>query len=54
MNALLCDFVDYLENDRKVSANTLQSYRRDIKQYFDYVSSNSLDVLLPLPVAWPL
>lgn len=45
MNALLCDFVDYLENDRKVSANTLQSYRRDIKQYFDYVSSNSLDVL---------
>ena len=45
MNALLCDFVDYLENDRKVSANTLQSYRRDIKQYFDYISSNSLDVI---------
>ncbi|MBQ8526460.1 MAG: site-specific tyrosine recombinase XerD [Clostridia bacterium] len=45
MNALLCDFVNYLENDRKVSSNTLQSYTRDIRQYFDYVSENSLDVL---------
>lgn len=45
MNALLCDFVSYLENDRKVSSNTLQSYTRDIKQYFDYADFNSLDVL---------
>lgn len=45
MNALMCDFVSYLENDRKVSANTLQSYSRDIKQYFTYIAENSLDVL---------
>ncbi len=41
----MCDFVSYLENDRKVSANTLQSYSRDIKQYFTYIAENSLDVL---------
>ena len=45
MNALLCDFVNYLEKDRKLSANTLSSYTRDIRQYFDYVADNSLDVV---------
>lgn len=45
MNALMCDFVRYLENDRQVSENTLQSYLRDIKQFNKYISENSLDVL---------
>ena len=45
MNVLLCDFVSYLETERKVSQNTLQSYTRDIRQYYDYIKSNSLDVL---------
>lgn len=45
MNTLLFDFVAYLETERKVSQNTLQSYTRDIRQYYDYIKSNSLDVL---------
>ncbi|MBQ7900632.1 MAG: site-specific tyrosine recombinase XerD [Clostridia bacterium] len=44
MNALVCDFVSYLEKEKKVSANTLQSYTRDIKQFSRYISDNSLDV----------
>ena len=36
MNAIMCDFVSYLQNDKKVSANTLQSYTRDIKQFGTY------------------
>ena len=26
-------FFDFLENDKKLSENTLQSYRRDLKQF---------------------
>ena len=44
MNMLVCDFVSYLQNDKKVSANTLQSYTRDIKQFGAYLSDYSLDV----------
>lgn len=44
MNMLICEFVSYLQNEKKVSSNTLQSYSRDIRQFFEYVSSNSLDV----------
>lgn len=44
MNALMCDFVDYLENDKKVAKNTLQSYTRDIKQFSDYIESKSIEV----------
>lgn len=39
MVSLLNDYTDYLVTDKKVSANTLQSYIRDIKQYFDYLES---------------
>ena len=44
MNILVCEFVNYLQNEKKVSANTLQSYTRDIKQFGKYISDNSLDV----------
>ena len=37
MNTLMCEFVDYLEKDKKVAKNTLQSYTRDIKQFSDYI-----------------
>ena len=30
-------FFDFLENEKKASNNTLQSYRRDIKQYENYL-----------------
>ena len=44
MNALLCDFVYYLEKDKKVAKNTLQSYTRDIKQFSDYIESKKIEV----------
>ncbi len=44
MNALMCEFVDYLEKDKKVAKNTLQSYTRDIKQFSDYIDARQLDV----------
>lgn len=45
MNAFVREFVSYLEKEKKVSANTLSSYTRDIKQFGEYVLSNSLDVI---------
>lgn len=45
MNAYVREFVSYLEKEKKVSANTLSSYTRDIKQFGEYVLSNSLDVI---------
>ena len=35
-------FLDFLENDKKLSANTLQSYRRDIVQFQDYLDNKRL------------
>ena len=35
-------FLDFLENEKKLSANTLQSYRRDIVQYQEYLDSQGL------------
>lgn len=45
MNAFVREFVSYLEKEKKVSANTLSSYTRDIKQFGEYIVSNSLDVI---------
>lgn len=44
MNVLMQDFVNYLEHDRGVSANTLQSYSRDIRQFSDYIDARHIDV----------
>ena len=38
-------FLDFLKNDKKLSDNTLQSYRRDIEQYEKYVSDNRINYL---------
>ena len=38
-------FLDFLKDDKKLSDNTLQSYRRDIKQYEKYVSDNKINYL---------
>ena len=35
-------FLDFLENDKKLSDNTLQSYRRDIIQFEEYLDTNNL------------
>ena len=33
-------FFGFLENEKKVSANTLQSYKRDLKQFEKYLQEN--------------
>ena len=43
MNQYVTKFTDFLVNDKKLSDNTLQSYRRDIEQYMAYTNSNNLD-----------
>ena len=30
-------FFEFLENDKKLSSNTLQSYKRDLKQFKRYI-----------------
>ena len=39
-------FLDFLKDDKKLSDNTLQSYRRDIEQYEKYVSDNKINYLI--------
>jgi len=36
-------FLEFLQNDKKVSDNTLQSYRRDIVYYKKYVEDNEIN-----------
>jgi integrase/recombinase XerD len=38
-------FLEFLENDKKLSQNTLQSYKRDITQYQEYIDKNGLNYL---------
>jgi len=43
MDKQITDFLNYLQNDKKVSDNTLQSYRRDIVQYQKYIEENNIN-----------
>ena len=36
-------FFEFLENDKKLSDNTLQSYKRDIKQFKEYLNQKGKD-----------
>ena len=36
-------FFGFLENEKKVSTNTLQSYKRDLKQFEKYIEENAKD-----------
>ena len=36
-------FFGFLENEKKVSSNTLQSYKRDLKQFQKYIAENNED-----------
>jgi len=42
MERQLKNFFDFLENDRKLSENTLQSYKRDLKQFKRYLEACEL------------
>ena len=44
MDRFMIDFVGYLEKDKGVSKNTLQSYIRDIKQFGDYIALKGIGV----------
>ena len=36
-------FLEFLQKDKKLSNNTLQSYKRDIMQYYNYVEDNRMN-----------
>ena len=36
-------FLDFLKDDKKLSDNTLQSYKRDIIQYQNYIEENQIN-----------
>lgn len=36
-------FLEFLQKDKKLSKNTLQSYNRDILQYYEYINENGLN-----------
>lgn len=38
-------FLDFLENEKKLSNNTLQSYNRDISQYREYLEKNRINYI---------
>jgi len=38
-------FLEFIENEKKLSKNTLLSYKRDILQYEDYVNANKINYL---------
>ena len=42
MEKQLKQFFKFLENDKKVSNNTLQSYKRDLEQYKNYIITKDL------------
>ena len=42
MEKQLKQFFKFLENDKKVSNNTLQSYKRDLAQYRNYLLTKDL------------
>lgn len=45
MNSNISNFIDYLEDEKKLKKNTLSSYRRDIDTYNEYVINKKLDYL---------
>ncbi len=38
-------FLDFIEKDKKLSLNTLQSYERDIRQYHEYLDKENINYL---------
>ena len=43
MEKQIKQFLDFLQNEKRVSNNTLQSYSRDIHQYESYLSQNHIN-----------
>ena len=45
MEKQIMNFLSFLENDKKLVSNTLQSYKRDILQYKEYIEENNINYL---------
>lgn len=45
MEKQIKNFLEFLQKDKKLTDNTLQSYRRDIDQYEQYVNNNNINYL---------
>lgn len=45
MQKQIKNFLEFIENDKKASQNTLQSYKRDIMQYSQYIEKNRINYL---------
>lgn len=43
MDKQISSFLEFIKNDKKLSDNTLQSYRRDVLQYKKYVEENNIN-----------
>ncbi len=43
MEKQITNFLEFIKNDKKLSDNTLQSYRRDIIQYKKYIEANKIN-----------
>ena len=43
MEKQLKEFFDFLENEKKLSNNTLQSYKRDLRQYREYLEYSKVN-----------
>ncbi len=43
MDKQIASFLEFIKNDKKLSENTLQSYRRDILQYKKYLEANDIN-----------
>ncbi len=46
MSDLLQDFLEYLETEKKLTKNTLDSYRRDVFAYLKYIKNQNVDPFL--------
>ncbi len=45
MEKYINQFLDFIQNEKKLSDNTLQSYSRDISQYKKYLETNNIQYL---------
>ncbi len=45
MEKQINNFLEFIKEDKRLSENTLQSYRRDLVQFEDYMNSNKLNFL---------
>ncbi len=45
MEDLIKKFLNYLQNDKKLSKNTLESYRRDVKNYVAFLNDKEMTIL---------